>query len=101
VRREGKRFRTTHVEVRWIASPLLRPRVGVIVPKYKRTAVARNRVKRRLREGVRTELLPVLRARAPRDVVLRALPSAYDATADALRHDVGRIAGRFGTIADA
>ena len=61
------------------------PCVGVIVPKYRQTAVARNRVKRRLRELVRQELLPHLR---DVEIVLRARPEAYGATAAALRDDV-------------
>ncbi len=60
----------------------------MIVPKHKQTAVARNRVKRRLRELLRLELLPDLPAL---DVVVRAFPQAYDATFDALRRDVVRV----------
>jgi ribonuclease P protein component len=48
--------------------------VAIVVPRYGATAVARNRVKRRLRELVRIELLPVL---TPHDVVVRATPLAY------------------------
>lgn len=68
-----------------IAPELNAPRVGVIVPRYRQTAVARNLVKRRLREIVRQELLPHL---AGADVLLRARPEAYAATAGALRADV-------------
>jgi ribonuclease P protein component len=57
----------------------------VVVPRYKQTAVARNLVKRRLRELVRLELLPGLGAV---DVVQRAVPSAYGAPFEALRADV-------------
>ncbi len=60
----------------------------MIVPKHKQTAVARNRVKRRLRELLRLELLPDLPAL---DVVVRAFPQAYDASFDALRRDVVRV----------
>ena len=66
------------------------------MPKHKQTAVARNRVKRRLRESARLELLPALRQRTPLDVVLRAMPSAYVAIGSALRADVERIAERLG-----
>ena len=96
MRRNGKRFRTTHLEVRYVASLLLRPRVGLIVPKHKQTAVARNRVKRRLRECARLTLLPMLREQVPLDVVLRATPSAYAATGAAIAADVQRIAERLG-----
>lgn len=94
VRHEGKRFRTTHLEVRYIASLLRHPRVGIIVPLHKHGAVARNRVKRRLRELSRQALLPALAARAPVDVVMRAMPSAYSSGFDDLASDVARIADR-------
>lgn len=68
--------------MRYLASPLRRPRVGVIVPRYSHSAVERNLVKRRLRELIRTELLPTMEAL---DVVVRAAPSAYKADFDTLR----------------
>ena len=77
VRREGKRIRTEHLEVRALASLLPYARVGFVVPKYKRTGVARNQLKRRLRELVRTRVLPTL---PPGDVVIRPHPAAYDAS---------------------
>ena len=75
-------MRTAQLEVRYLASPLLHARVGIIVPRYGHTAVDRNVVKRRLRDLVRTELLPTL---AVLDVVIRAAPSAYAASYDTLR----------------
>jgi ribonuclease P protein component len=51
--------------------------VGVIVPRYSHSAVERNLVKRRLRELIRTELLPTMVSMAALDVVVRAAPSAY------------------------
>ena len=58
-----------------------------MVPRYKHSAVARNRLKRRLRELTRVRLLPVdLSA----DVVLRVRPEAYDATFDGLASDIER-----------
>lgn len=47
------------------------------MPKYSRTSVARNRLKRRLREIVRTEFLPYLPAG---DLVVRARREAYEAS---------------------
>lgn len=74
------------------------------MPKHKQTAVARNRVKRRLRECARLTLLPALRrsqmvdgaTTAGLDVVLRATPSAYTARGAALAADVQRVADRLG-----
>ena len=87
--REGKRIRTAHLDVRTAASPLGACRVGFIVPKHKQTAVARNRLKRRLRELVRLHLLPGAPAA---DVVIRARREAYDASFEALARDVERAA---------
>jgi ribonuclease P protein component len=89
VTREGKRIRTEHLEVRAAASPLHHPRVGFIVPKHKQSGVARNQLKRRLREIVRTSLLPAL---PPSDVVVRARPEAYGASYDALAAELARAA---------
>lgn len=85
VRREGKRIRVGAVELRVCASPLAVARVGWIVPKYKHGSVARNLVKRRVREVVRLDYLPAL---APCDVVIRALPMAYDQSWEGLRADL-------------
>lgn len=55
--------------------------MGFIVPKHRQSGVARNRLKRRLREIARTRLLAQL---PPVDVVVRARPEAYRADFDAL-----------------
>jgi ribonuclease P protein component len=91
VRREGKRIRTEHLEVRALASLLPHPRVGIVVPKHKHTAVERNLLKRRLRELVRTRLLRSLPAM---DVVIRAFPDAYGASFDTLARELERAAER-------
>ena len=96
VRHEGKRFRTTHLEVRYLASLFRHSRVGIIVPRHKQTAVSRNRVKRRLRELSRLALLPSLGMPTPLDVVLRAMPSAYTGGFGDLASDVQRIVERLG-----
>ena len=57
------------------------------MPRFKHTAVARNRLKRRLRELSRVHLLP---ADLAADVVLRVRPEAYGATFDELALDVER-----------
>lgn len=75
-------MRTAVLEVRAVASPQPFPRVGFVVPRYGRSAVARNQVKRRLREATRLDGLGVLEALVrgggpPLDLVVRALPGAY------------------------
>ena len=100
MRREGKRIRTGLLEVRSLASPLRRSRVGIIVPRYKHTAVARNRLKRRLRELARLRLLPALADLPPADVVVRVWPSAYAARWEALVADVERVVGQMRRTAE-
>ena len=82
---KGKRLRTEHLEVRVIASPLAHPRVGLVVAKHRQSAVSRNRLKRRLREIIRTQLL---RRLPPIDVVVRAKPSAYTASFAVLEREL-------------
>ena len=84
------------LEVRAIASPFAhlpgsRTRVGLIVPRYRHSAVARNRVKRRLRELSRTRLLP---SDVAADVVIRIRAEAYRAPFAALATDVDRVLGQ-------
>lgn len=69
--------------------------MGFIVPKYKHGSVDRNRLKRRLREIVRTSLLPLLEA--PVDVVVRALPQAYDAPFETLHAQLARTVAKLGS----
>ena len=69
------------------ASPVAYPRVGVVVPKHRRNSVERNRLKRRLREVLRLEVLPRLAEQAvAADVLVRARKEAYNATFEQL-HD--------------
>ena len=63
-------------------------RVGLIVPKYRHSGVARNRLKRRLRELARLRLLPLGLAG---DVVIRVRPEAYRASFEALTADIARV----------
>jgi ribonuclease P protein component len=85
---EGKRIRTVNLDVRVLASPLPHSRVGIIVPRHRHTAVDRNRLKRRLRELVRIDLLPPLRTGSSVDLAIRARREAYGAAFDGLRADV-------------
>jgi ribonuclease P protein component len=89
----GKRIKTGHLDVRVAASPFAYARVGIIVPKYKRSIVERNQLRRRLRELVRTKMLPVI---PPCDVYIRSLPHAYGIPFGMLAIDVQRIIDRVG-----
>lgn len=62
-------------------------RIGLIVPRFKHSAVARNQLKRRLRELVRLQMLP---DGLIADVVIRIRPEAYSATFEQLASDVLR-----------
>ena len=84
-----------HLDVRILASPLAFSRIGIVVPRHQHSAVDRNRLKRQLRELVRTELLPSLRERgAGLDVIVRAPGHAYRAEFAALQSDLRTVATR-------
>jgi len=83
--REGRRIRTTHLELAWRANLMDRARAAIIVPRYQFTAVARNRLRRRLREILRRRLLTTF---PPVDVVVRAKRIAYAAPFDTLRAEL-------------
>ena len=78
-------MRTASLDVRALSSLLGVPRVGFVIPKYKHSGVDRNRLKRRLRELIRLEVLPGL---APIDLVFKVLPVAYARNFDTLRAEV-------------
>jgi ribonuclease P protein component len=59
--------------------------MGLIVPKFQSSAVARNRLRRRLKELWRRELMQSVPSW---DVVIRARGPAYQAGFDALRSDL-------------
>lgn len=60
-------------------------RVGLIVPRFGHTAVARNLLKRRLREIARLEMLP---RELPYDIIVRAAEPAYRLDFARLREEV-------------
>jgi len=93
--REGKRLRTSSLDVRASASLLAHPRVGFVVPKFNRTAVQRNQLKRRLRELTRLRLL---RAIPPMDLVIRARRETYDVSFEQLAKDVDDIQRRVSSL---
>jgi ribonuclease P protein component len=89
-----------YLDVRVMASPFESSRVGIVVPRHQHSAVDRNRLKRRLRELVRLELLPSLREgegkgeRSAVDLAIRARREAYTVTLDRLRADIATIRSR-------
>ena len=69
----------------WMDNPTGQPRMGLIVPKFQSSAVARNRLRRRLREIWRRDV----QLRQPAlDVIIRARREAYSAAFDALRAEL-------------
>lgn len=84
--RRGKRRRTSELDVFVAASAASCARFGVIVPKYGHNIVDRNRLRRRLREIGRLEVLPRLDT-LPRDLdfLVRAGREAYRVSFQRLR----------------
>jgi ribonuclease P protein component len=78
----GRRRRLEHLDMIWIDNSTGQPRVGLIVPKFQSSAVARNRLRRRLREIWRRDLQSQHRSG---DLVIRARREAYQAGFDELR----------------
>ena len=66
----------------WIDNQSGQPRMGLIVPKFQTSAVARNRLRRRLREIWRRDFQI---QQPPGDLVIRARSEAYDASFEELR----------------
>jgi len=79
---EGRRWRTTLLELAWRPNQTGHPRIAIVVPRYQFTAVARNRLRRRLRETLRRGALARL---PPIDLVVRSKRAAYAAPAPVLR----------------
>lgn len=64
-----------------------------MVPKHRHVVVERNRLKRRLREVGRRQLLPRLaEAGLAADLLIRARPEAYEATFQELQEQVVELA---------
>jgi ribonuclease P protein component len=60
----------------------------VIVGKHGHTVVERNLLRRRLRELVRTRLIPVV---GGKDIVVRVLATGYDASFDQLSGEISEV----------
>lgn len=82
---ERRRRRLAHLDVMWADNLTGHPRLGLIVPKFQSTAVARNRLRRRLRELWRRELMGTVPGW---DVVIYARREAYAAEYHALRSEL-------------
>jgi ribonuclease P protein component len=82
---KGRRRRFGHLEMIWTDNLTGHPRMGLIVPRFQSYAVARNRLRRRLREIWRRE---VQQHQPALDLVIRARREAYAAKFAALREDL-------------
>jgi ribonuclease P protein component len=91
VREEGRALHATEFIARLSSSPFAYLRVGVVVPRYGHSAVERNRLKRRLREIIRQDLL---NAPVRGDLVIWVRPAAYAVTFGHLQLALGRLRDR-------
>jgi ribonuclease P protein component len=78
-------MRTGHLEFLWTDNAAGLPRMGLIVPKFQSTGVARNRLRRRLKELWRRD---VQGTTPPIDLLVRARREAYLASFATLRSEV-------------
>ena len=81
----GQRLRLRLLDVWWTDNQAGHPRMGLIVSKFQSSVVARNRLRRRLRELWRRELAGTIPAW---DVVIRTRNEAYRAGFAELRDDL-------------
>ena len=83
-------MRTRHLDIAWRPNTQGHARTGIVVPRFGETAVARNRLRRRVREMLRREVVGALPAV---DLVVRAKPAAYTAGFAVLRAELADAAG--------
>jgi len=87
--RRGRRKKTSHLDVFFLSSNEAGSRVGIVVPKHHKRVVDRNRVKRRLREVCRRELLPRFKEEGVRlDLLIRVRREAYEASYQQLQREL-------------
>jgi ribonuclease P protein component len=77
--------RLRHLDIAWRPNTKGHARFGIVVPRFEHTAVARNQLRRRVREILRRDLLASL---PPVDVVIRAKRTAYAARFSVLRAEL-------------
>ena len=84
-------MRTSHLDLAWRPNPMGHPRLAVVVPRFQFTAVARNRLRRRVKEILRRDALASLPAV---DLVVRAKRTAYAVSFAALRAELVDLVSR-------
>ncbi len=84
-------MRTSHLDLAWRPNPMGHPRLGIVVPRFQFTAVARNRLRRRVKEILRRDALATLPAV---DLVVRAKRAAYAASFAVLRAELADLVRR-------
>lgn len=82
---QGRGRRTPRLDLAALPNVIGHPRLGVIVPRFDQSVVARNRLRRQLRELSRRRILPGAGAL---DLVLRARRDAYRADHASLARDL-------------
>jgi ribonuclease P protein component len=81
----GRRRRSRLLEFVWLNNTAGHPRMGLIVPRFQSSAVARNRLRRRLSEIWRREIQG---RQGDRDLIIRARKDAYSASFDELHAEL-------------
>src|SRR5262249_54287075 len=77
----ARHSRRRTLDIHWTAGATGHSRMGLIVPRFRESAVARNRLRRRLKEVWRRDVVPLI---PPFDVVIRTRKDAYGAPFDVL-----------------
>ncbi|MGD8727203.1 MAG: ribonuclease P protein component, partial [Gemmatimonadales bacterium] len=85
VQRTGRRRRSPRLDIYWCGNELGHSRFGVVVARHGQSAVARNRLRRRLREILRRRIVP---SQLSLDLVVRTRAAAYRARFHELAADV-------------
>ncbi|MGE0439171.1 MAG: ribonuclease P protein component [Gemmatimonadales bacterium] len=83
----GARQRYEFLDFLWVVNDVGHPRLGLVVPKFQSSVVARNRLRRRLKEIARRVVFPRLKSV---DLVIRARREAYGASFGQLALEVGQ-----------
>lgn len=94
VQATGRRSRRPSLDVIWAPGTAAESRLGLVVPRFRQTAVSRNRLRRRLKEIWRRELAGALPG--PVDLVVRVRPEAYRLSFAELRAELAGWLETFG-----